>query len=143
VLTNLQIVPAAAPGEASAVFDASATQLQACSFAVSHHLRWRFGGEGLDVGETLTMRVLVSLGDQLAGLVDGGGHGTIFLAGTGGALLHEAVSTYVTMRDLESHQSMEERARLEVLAELMADLRDLRASLDEGADGSDQPLCPA
>jgi hypothetical protein len=142
VLTNLQIVPAESPGEASAVFDASAVQLQACSYAVSHHLRWRFGGEGLEVEETLTMRVLVALGDQLAALVDGEGHGTIFLAGAGGALLHEAVSTYVTMRDLESHQSVEERARLAVLADLMGDLGDLRASL-AGSSGSDQPLCRA
>jgi hypothetical protein len=142
VLTNLQIVTAPARGEPTAVFDASADQLQACSYAVSYHLRWRFGGEGLDVEETLTMRALVVLGDQLASLVEANAHGTVFLAGNAGPLLLESVSTYVTMRDLESHQSVEERARLAVLVDLTEDLRDLCASL-EGASGSDQPLCAA
>ncbi len=142
MLTNLQIVPASPTGEASAVFDASADQLQACSYAVSHHLRWRFAGEGLDVDETLVMRALVALADQLAALVEAEGHGTLFIAGGGGVLLAEAVSTYVTMRDLESHQSVEERARLAILGELMGDLGALRAAL-EGASGSDQPLCRA
>ena len=142
MLTNLQILPASPPAEPSAVFDASADQLQACSYAVSHHMRWRFGGEGLDVDETLVLRALVALADQLATLVDGEGHGTIFLAGSGGVLLAEAVSTYVTMRDLESHQSVEERARLAILGELTADLATLRAALEE-ASGSDQPLVRA
>jgi hypothetical protein len=142
VLTNLQIVRAPPPAEPTAVFDASADQLQACGFAVSYHLRWRFGGEGLDVEETLAMRALVVLGDQLASLVEANAHGTVFLGGTAGSLLLEAVSTYVTMRDLESHQSVEERARLAVLAELTPDLRSLCASL-EGASGSDHPLCAA
>jgi hypothetical protein len=142
VLTNLQIVPASPSAEPSAVFDASADQLEACSYAVSHHLRWRFGGEGLDVAETLAMRALVAVADQLEALVESEGHGTIFLAAGGGALLAEAVSTYVTMRDLESHQSVEERARLAILGDLTGDLGALRAALDE-ASGSDQPLCRA
>jgi hypothetical protein len=142
VLTNLQIVPGTASSEASAVFDVSADQLSAASFAVSYHLRWRFGGEVLDVGETLTMRTLVAVGDQLATLAEAEAHGTLFLAAAGGALLHEAVSTYVTMRDLESHQSVQERARLAILGDLLVDLRDLCVSLGE-ASGSDQPLCPA
>lgn len=142
MLTNLQIVPASTSGEPSAVFDASADQLQACSYAVSHHLRWRFGGEGLDVEETLVMRALVAVADQLEALVEGEGHGTIFLAAGGGALLAEAVSTYVTMRDLDGHQSVEERARLAILGELTGDLGALRAALDD-ASGSDQPLVRA
>jgi hypothetical protein len=147
VLTNLEILAASdsASGEPSAAFDASADQLLACSYAVSHHLRWRFGGEGLEVEETLTMRALVVVGDQLGALVEGAGHGTVFLAGRAGALLHEAVSTYVTMRDLEGHQSVEERARLAILGDLLDDLGALRASLDEagGPGGPGQPLCAA
>ncbi len=142
MLTNLQIVRAPLSGEPSAVFDASADQLLACSYAVSYHLRWRFGGEGLDVDETLAMRALVAVGDQLAALVEAEAHGTVILSDSGGPLLHEAVATYVTMRDLESHQSVEERARLAILGDLVVDLRDLRASLED-ARGSDQPLCPA
>ncbi len=142
MLVNLQIVAAEAPDRATAVFDASADQLRACSFAVSHHLRWRFGGEGLDVAGTLTMRSLMAVGDQLAALVEADGHGTVFLTGGGGVLLHESVSTYLTMRDLESHQSVEERARLAVLGEMLVDLRELCASLED-ASGCDQPLCTA
>jgi hypothetical protein len=142
MLTNLQILPSGAPGDASVVFDASAEQLAASSFAVSHHLRWRFGGEGLDVDETLAMRALVTVSDQLAGLVEAEAHGTVFVSAGGGQLLHEAVSSYLTMRDLESHQSVEERARLAVLRPLVVDLRELIAAL-EGVDGSDQPLCAA
>jgi hypothetical protein len=143
MLTNLQIVPGPDSGETRAAFDASAAQIEACSYAVSHHLRWRFGGEGLDVGETLTMRELVAVGDQLATLVEGHAHGTILLGPVTGVLLHEAVSTYVTMRDLESHQSVEERARLGILGELLGDLGELRASLEGDGRGSDQPLCAA
>ncbi|MGI8803875.1 MAG: hypothetical protein ACR2KV_17215 [Solirubrobacteraceae bacterium] len=140
MLTNLEIVRAPESGESTAVFDASAEQLLAFSFAVSHHLRWRFGGEGLDVDETLTMRILVTLADQLGALVDAHGHGTLFLAGSAGALLHESVSTYVTMRDLESHQSVEERARLVVLGDVLVDLREVRASLEDAGRGSGQPV---
>ena len=142
MLTNLQIVAAEPPEEPTAVFDASADQLRACSFAVSQHLRWRFAGEGLDVSETLAMRSLVAVGDQLATLVDAEGHGTVFLVGDSGELLHEAVSTYLTMRDLETHQPVEERARLELLRPLLGDLRELCAAVDD-ARGSDQPLCAA
>lgn len=142
MLTNLEIVTPDPPAEPSAVFDASAEQLQACSFAASAHLRWRFGGEDLDVAATLAMRALVTVGDQLAGLVEGGGHGTMIVDGEGGALLHESVSSYLTMRDLESRQSVEERARLAILRPLLDDLRELCAALEE-ARGSDQPLCAA
>jgi len=142
VLTNLQIVASGAPGEASVVFDASAEQLSASSFAVSHHLRWRFGGEGLDVDETLAMRALVTVADQLAGLVEAEAHGTVFVSAAGGQLLHEAVSSYLTMRDLESHQSVEERARLAVLRPFAVDLRELNAALDDPV-GSGEPFCAA
>jgi hypothetical protein len=49
------------------------------------------------------------------------------------------------MRDLESHQSVEERARLAILGDLLDDLGALRASLekDGGPGGSGQPLCAA
>jgi hypothetical protein len=143
MLTNLQIVAAPESGEPSAVFDASAVQLEAAGYAVSHHLRWRFAGESLEVEQTLTMRALVAVGDQLAVLIEAHAHGTVILVGAAGPLLHEAVSTYVTMRDLESHQSVEERARLAVLAELLVDLRELCASLEDAGRGSDQPLCAA
>jgi hypothetical protein len=139
MLTNLQIIASDPPGEARVVFDASAEQLDAASFAVSAHLRWRFGGEGLDVDETLAMRALVTVADQLAGLVEAAAHGTVFLSASGGLMLLEAVSSYLTMRDLESHQSVEERARLAVLRPLVIDLREL----GPGLDGSDQPLCAA
>jgi hypothetical protein len=143
VLRNLEIVVAGG-GEPSAVFDVSAEQLLAASFAVSHHLRWRFGGESLGVEETLVMRALVTVGDQLETLVAAGAHGTVSLGESGGELLHEAVSTYVTMRDLESHQSTEERARLTVLGGFLVDLGELCVSLAEARDGhSDQPLCAA
>jgi len=143
VLTNLEIHMAELSGEPRAVFDASADQLSGLHFAVSSHLRWRFGGEGLDVDETLTMRVLVGVSDQLAALVEAAGHGTVFLTPDGGALLHEAVCTYLTRRDLESHQSVEERARLAILRDLLGDLRDLCAQLDEADPRPDQPLCAA
>lgn len=141
VLTNLEIQGNDVAGQARAVFDASADQLRAFSYTVSSHLRWRFGGEALDVEETLTMRALVSVGDQLENLVEGDAHGTVFLTAGGGALLHEAVSTYLTRRDLESHQSVAERARLDVLQEVLRDLRDLCALLGEADPGPDQPLC--
>jgi hypothetical protein len=49
------------------------------------------------------------------------------------------------MRDLEGHQSVEERARLAILGDLLDDLGALRASLDEagGPGGPGQPLCAA
>lgn len=142
MLMNLEIVAAEPPAEPNAVFDASAEQLQVLSYAVSAHLRWRFGGEDLDVEATLAMRTLVTVGDQLAALVEGGGHGTVFVDGEGGALLHESVSSYLTMRDLESRQSVEERARLAILRPLPDDLRELCAALEESR-GFDQPLCAA
>ena len=143
MLTNLQIVASGAQGDTSVVFDASADQLAASSFAVSHYLRWRFGGEGLDVDETLVMRALVTVSDQLSGLVEAEAHGTVFVSPGGGQLLHEAVSSYLTMRDLETHQSVEERARLAILRPLVVDLRELIDALDDGVDGPDQPLCAA
>ncbi len=125
------------------MFDASADQLAACSYAVSYHLRWRFGGEALGVDETLAMRAHVAIGDQLAALAETTAHRTVFLSGGRGRLLLEAVSTYVTMRDLESHQSVEERARLAILCDLLVDLRDLSISLGETGGWPDQPLCAA
>ncbi len=146
MLHNLEIVGTSPGADAVAVFDASADQLAALGYAASHHLRWRFGGESLEVDETLCMRVLVGVADQLAELVAADGHGTVSVTATGAALLHEAVSTYLTMRDLEEHQSPQERERLTLLGGLAEPLAELCAAFERTAassGGSDQPLCAA
>ena len=74
--------------------------------------------------------------DQLGQLADAGGHATIRTDVVGSALIYEAVSTYVTMRDLESHQAVEERARLALLNGLLDDLRELRSSLEVAGAGA-------
>lgn len=130
MLTNLEILPAADGDDASVVFDVSADQIQAVNYAAVYYLRWRFGGEALDTDETLAMRVLVGLVDQLGQLADAGGHATIRTDPARSILLYEAAATYVTMRDLESHQSVEERARLAILYGLLDDLRELCSSLE-------------
>jgi hypothetical protein len=136
VLTNLEILPAADGDDASVVFDVSADQIQAINYAAVYHLRWRFGGEALDTDETLAMRVLVGLVDQLGQLADAGGHATIRTDPARSCLLYEAAATYVTMRDLESHQSVEERARLAILNGLLDDLRELCTSLEVAEAGA-------
>jgi hypothetical protein len=136
VLTNLEILPAADGDDASVVFDVSADQIQAVNYAAVYYLRWRFGGEALDTDETLAMRVLVTLVDQLGRLADAGGHATIQTDPARSVLLYEAAATYVTMRDLESHQSVEERARLAILNGLLDDLRELCSRLEVAEAGA-------
>jgi hypothetical protein len=136
VLNNLEILPAADSDETSVVFDVTADQIQAINYAAVYYLRWRFGGEALELAETLAMRVLVSLVDQLGQLADAGGHATIRTDPARSMLIYEAASTYVTMRDLESHQSVEERARLAILNGLLDDLRELCSGLEVAATGA-------
>jgi hypothetical protein len=136
VLNNLEILPASPGDEPSVVFDVSADQIQAVNYAAVYYLRWRFGGESLELEDTLAMRVLVGVVDQLGQLADAGGHATIRTDVVGSALIYEAVSTYVTMRDLESHQAVEERARLAILNGLLDDLRELRSSLEVAGAGA-------
>jgi hypothetical protein len=136
VLTNLEILPPTDGDDASVVFDVSADQIQALNYAAVYYLRWRFGGEALDTDETLAMRVLVGLVDQLGQLADAGGHATIRTDPARSLLLYEAAATYVTMRDLESHQSVEERARLAILRGLLDDLRELCSSLEVAEAGA-------
>ena len=130
MLNNLEILTASTGDETSVVFDVSADQIQAVNYAAVYYLRWRFGGEALELEDTLAMRVLVSLVDQLGQLADAGGHATVRTDAAGSALIYEAASTYVTMRDLESHQAVEERARLAILYGLLDDLRELCGSLE-------------
>jgi hypothetical protein len=136
VLTNLEIFPAPEGDETSVVFDVSADQIQAVNYAAIYYLRWRFGGELLEIEETLAMRVLVGLVDQLGQLADAGGHATIRTDIPRSVLLYEASSTYVTMRDLESHQSVEERARLAILNDILDDLRELCTRLEVAETGA-------
>jgi hypothetical protein len=136
VLSNLEILPVAEGDETSVVFDVSADQIQAVNYAAVYYLRWRFGGEALELEETLAMRVLVGLVDQLGQLADAGGHATIRTDVARSGLLYEAASTYVTMRDLESHQSVEERARLAILYGLLDDLRELCSTLEVAGTGA-------
>jgi hypothetical protein len=136
VLTNLEILPASEGDDTSVVFDVSADQIQAANYAAVYYLRWRFGGEALELEETLAMRVLVGLVDQLGQLADAGGHATIRTDVARSGLLYEAVATYVTMRDLESHQSVEERARLAILNGLLDDLRELCTRLEVAETGA-------
>jgi len=136
VLTNLEIFRATDDEETSVVFDVSADQIQAVNYAAVYHLRWRFGGEALDTEETLAMRILVGLVDQLGQLADAGGHATIRTDVPRSALIYEAASTYVTMRDLESHQSVEERARLAILNGILDDLRELCTRLEVAEAGA-------
>jgi hypothetical protein len=136
VLTNLEIHATPEGDEADVVFDVSADQIQALNYAAVYYLRWRFGGEALELDETLSMRVLVTLVDQLGQLADAGGHATIRTDATRSTLLYEAASTYVTMRDLESHQSVEERARLAILNGLLDDLRELCSTLEVAETGA-------
>ncbi|HEY5198000.1 MAG TPA: hypothetical protein VIJ51_13340 [Solirubrobacteraceae bacterium] len=135
MLTNLEILPAADGDETSVVFDVSADQIQAVNYAAIYYLRWRFGGEALETEETLAMRVLVGLVDQLGRLADAGGHATIRTDPARSTLLYEAAATYVTMRDLESHQSVEERARLAILNGILDDLRELCMRLEVAETG--------
>ncbi len=136
MLTNLEILPPADGDDASIVFDVSADQIQAINYAAVYYLRWRFGGEALELDETLAMRVLVSLVDQLGQLADAGGHATIRTDPPRSILLYDAAATYVTMRDLESHQSVEERARLAILNEILDDLRALCEMLEVAETGA-------
>jgi hypothetical protein len=136
VLTNLEIHATPEGDEADVVFDVSADQIQALNYAAVYYLRWRFGGEALELDETLSMRVLVTLVDQVGQLADAGGHATIRTDETRSTLLYEAASTYVTMRDLESHQSVEERARLAILNGLLDDLRELCSTLEVAETGA-------
>lgn len=136
MLTNLEILSAADGDDANVVFDVSADQIQAVNYAAVYYLRWRFGGEALELDETLAMRVLVGLVDQLGQLADAGGHATIRTDPARSVLLYESASTYVTMRDLESHQSVEERARLAILNDLLDDLRELCTRLEVAETGA-------
>jgi hypothetical protein len=135
-LTNLEILPPSEGDESNVVFDVSADQIRAVNYAAVYYLRWRFGGEALDLDETLAMRVHVSLVDQLGALADAGGHATIRTDVARAGLLYESASTYVTMRDLESHQSVEERARLAILNGILDDLRELCNTLEVAETGA-------
>jgi hypothetical protein len=136
VLTNLEILHSPEGDDASVVFDVSADQIQAVNYAAVYYLRWRFGGEALELEDTLAMRVLVGLVDQLGQLADAGGHATIRTDVARSHLLYEAAATYVMMRDLESHQSVEERARLAILNGMLDDLRELCSRLEVAETGA-------
>jgi hypothetical protein len=136
VLTNLEIHAAPESADAEVVFDVSADQIRAVNYAAVYYLRWRFGGEALELDETLAMRILVGLVDQLGQLADAGGHATIRTDPARSVLIYEAAATYVTMRDLESHQSVEERARLAILNGLLDDLRELCTTLEVAETGA-------
>lgn len=120
-----------------AVFDLTDRELAAAAEALDSLRRERYAHPGLDADDILGLTGLRVVTDQIETLTTVGMHGTLRLPVEQVHLLAEAVGGYL-LRDTESYQPPELRARLELLRpiagellDLVADLRRAQQTLDE------------
>ncbi|MEA2459785.1 MAG: hypothetical protein QOC95_2757 [Thermoleophilaceae bacterium] len=121
-------------GRAIAVFSAGVERRAALADALSWHLTRRFQAGALEADAALELRAAGALADRLDEFRGLEGSAPVRVNADQVRLLIDAASAYVSIRDTETYQPPDERARIAELAGLVDPLFDLVADLDRADD---------
>jgi hypothetical protein len=132
VFEDLHLV--AEDGRAIAVFSAGVERRAALADALSWHLTRRFQAGALEADAALELRAAGALADRLDEFRGLEGSAPVRVNADQVRLLIDAASAYVSIRDTETYQPPDERARIAELAGLVDPLFDLVADLDRADD---------
>jgi hypothetical protein len=128
----------------NAAFDLSAEQLTAAARACGDVRVERHRGETLDTDQTLALRELTGVCDELHRLEEAGGHATVVLPLARLVALHDALHDWVVARTERGWMREDEQAALPIVAALLAPMGDvraeaLRATLGAGGERAEAP----
>ena len=132
ILPNCEIV-LGDRGEHEAIIDLTVDQSSALRDALVYYRTARFAYNTLEAADVLALRALDTVTDQAQRLASGDPRGVLRLSLTSAEALNKATELYLSERDVESYQPIEERERISALNELAVPVlqlvMDLRAAV--------------